>query len=77
MPRGTQVKRVRLAITAERRDISSGIALRHLSRPWLHDRSAKDHTGRETSLRGVGFKGWTLKTIRTEGAWRSPHKLPS
>ena len=77
MPRGTQVKRVRLAITAERRDISRGIALRHLSRPWLHDRSAKDHTGRETSLRGVGFKGWTLKTIRTEGAWGSPHKLPS
>ena len=75
--RGAQVKRDGLAITVERRGTSSGIAIRHLSRPWLHVRSAKDHTGRETSLRGVGFKGWTLKTIRTEGAWRSPHKLPS
>ena len=77
MPRGTQVKRVRLAITAERRDISSGIALRHLSRPRLHVRSAKDHIGRETAPRGVGLLGRTLKTIRTEGARGSPHKLPS
>ena len=77
MPRGTQVKRVRLAITAERRDISSGIALRHLSRPRLHVLSAKDHTGRETACSGIGLRGQTLKTIRTEGAWRSPHKLPS
>ena len=27
--------------------------------------------------RGVGLWGWTLKTIRTEGARGSPHKLPS
>ena len=24
-----------------------------------------------------GLRGLTLKTIRTEGAWGSPHKLPS
>ena len=56
---------------------SSGIALRHLSRPWLYVRSAKDHTGRETAPRGIGLRGRTLKTIRTEGAQGSPHKLPS
>ena len=37
--------------TVERRGTSSGIALRHPSRSWLHVRSAKDHTGRETTLR--------------------------
>ena len=57
--------------------ISSGIAFRHLSRPRLHVRSAKDHTGRETAPRGVGLRGRTPKTIRTEGAQGSPHKLPS
>ena len=75
--RGAQVKRDGLAITVERRGTSSGIALRHLCRPWLHVRSAKDHTGRETAPRGVGLRGQTLKTIRTEGARGSPHKLPS
>ena len=45
--------------------------------PRLHVQSAKDHTGRETAPRGIGFRGQTLKTIRTEGAWGSPHKLPS
>jgi len=45
MPRGTQVKRDGLAITVERRGISSWIALRHPSRPWLHYWSVKDHTG--------------------------------
>ena len=39
--------------------------------------SAKDHNGRETAPRGVGLRGQTLKTIRTEGAWGSPQKLPS
>ena len=43
----------------------------------LHVRSAKDHTGRETAPRGVGLRGRTLKTIRTEDARGSPHKLPS
>ena len=56
---------------------SSGIALRHLSRPRLHVQSARDHTRGETAPRGIGFRGWTLKTIRTEGAQGSPHKLPS
>ena len=66
-----------LALTVERRGTSSRIALRHLSRPRLHVQSARDHTGGETAPRGVGFRGWTLKTIRTEGAQGSPHKLPS
>ena len=56
---------------------SSGIALRHPSHPQLHVRSARDHTGGETAPRGVGLRGRTLKTIRTEGARGSPHKLPS
>ena len=45
--------------------------------PRLYVRSAKDHSGRETALRGVGLRGQTLKTIRTEGAQGSPHKLTS
>ena len=69
------MKRDGFAITVERRGISSGIALRHLSRP--HVRSAKDHTGRETAPRGIGFRGRTVETNRTEGAQRSPDKLPS
>ena len=77
MPRGTQVKRDELGITVERRGTSSGIALRYPSHPRLHVQSAKDHTGRENALRSVGFRGQTLKTIRTEGAWGFPHKLPS
>ena len=76
MHRGAQVKRDGLAITVERRGTSSGIAFRHLSSPWLHVRSAKDHTGRETAPRGIGLRGRTLKTIRTEGARGSPHRLP-
>ena len=76
MPRETQVKKDGLAITMERRGPSSRSALRHLSCPRLHVPSAKDHTGRETSPRGIGFRGWTLKTIRTEGAPRSPHRFP-
>ena len=56
---------------------SSGIALKHLSRPWLHIQFGRDHTQRKTAPRGVGFRGRTLKTIRTKGAWGSAHKLPS
>ena len=37
----------------------------------------KGPPGRETAPRGVGFRGRTLKTIRTEGAQGSPHKLQS
>ena len=65
------MKRDGLAITVEGRGTSSKIALRHLSRPWLQS-SAKDHTGRETAPRGIGLRGQTLKTIRTEGAL-GPH----
>ena len=54
MPRGAQVKRDELVITEERRGVSSQIALRHLSCPRLHVLSAKDHTGEETALQGVG-----------------------
>ena len=77
MPRRTQVKKDGLAITVEKRGTSSGIALRHLSRPRLRVPSAKDHTERETAPRGIGFMGQTLKKIRTEGARQSPHKLQS
>ena len=49
----------------------------HLSHPWLHVQCASDHTGRETAHRGVDFMGRTLRTIRTGGAWGSPHKPPS
>ena len=74
MPRGTQVKREGLVITVERKGISSGIALRHLSCPWLHAQSVKDHTGEETALWGVDPRGWTLRTIRTKCAWGFRHK---
>ena len=77
MPRGTQVKMDGLAIFVERRSTSGGIALRHLSHPRIHVQSARDHTGGETAPRAVGFRGQPLKTIRTEGAQGSPHKLPS
>ena len=72
MPRGTQVKRKGLAITVERRGTSIGIALRHLGHPRLHVQSSRDHTERETVLRGVGFSGRTLKTIKTEST-AGPH----
>ena len=77
MPRGAQVKRDGLAITVERRGTSSGIALRHLSCPG--SMSSLQRTTLEERLRprGVGLQGRTLKTIRTEGARGSPHKLPS
>ena len=71
------MKRDGLAIAVESRGTSSGIALRHLSRPGLHVWSAKDYTGRETAPRGVGFRGRALKTTRTEGAEGSAHKLLS
>ena len=77
MPRGTQVKRDELVITVERRGISSRIALRYLSHPRLHVWSAKDHTGGETALCGVGPKDWALEKIRTEGAQGSPQELSS
>ena len=71
------MKRDGLATTVERRGASRGIALRHLSYPLLHVQSARDHTGGKTAPKGIGFRGQTLKTIRTEGAWGSPQKLQS
>ena len=71
------MKRDGLAITVERRGISSEVALRCLSRPWLPVWSVKDHPGGETVPRGVGLRARALRTIRAEGAHRSPHKLPS
>ena len=62
------MKRDGLVTTVERRGISSGIALRHLSCPLLQVRSAKDDTGEETALRRVGPRGQALRTIRTESA---------
>ena len=63
--------------SVERRGISSEVALRRLSCPWLPVWSVKDHTGGETAPRGTGPRGQTLRTIRTEGAQGSPHKLLS
>ena len=68
MPRGAQVKRDGLATAVKRRGTSSEIALRHLSRPRLHVRSAKDHTERETIPRGVGLWGRT----QDNQDWRCP-----
>ena len=45
--------------------------------PRLHVRSARDHTGGKTAPKGIGFRGQTLKRIRTEGAQGYPHKLLS
>ena len=70
------MKRDGLAITVERRGISGGTALRHLSHPQLHVRSAKGHTGGETAPRGAGLRGLTLKTIGTEGAPGVPTQAP-
>ena len=72
MLRGTQVNKDRLTIMVEKRNISSEIALGHLSHTQLHVQSAKDHTGEETDLRSIGLRGQTLKTIRTKGALGSP-----
>ena len=44
-------------IIVERRGTSSGIALRHLSRPQLHVQSAKYHTGGETAPKGLTPRG--------------------
>ena len=61
--RGTQLKRDGLFITVERRGISSGITLRHLSHPQLQVQSAKDHTGEETALWGVGPRDKTQDNL--------------
>ena len=44
--------------------------------PSIQVWSAKDHTGRETVPRGAGLQGWTLMTIRTEGAPGVPTQAP-
>ena len=76
MCRETLVKRDGLAITGERMGTSNGIALRHLSHPQLHVWYAKDHTGRETASRGIGLRGQTIKTIKTEGVPGVPTQAP-
>ena len=70
------MKKDGLAITVEKRGISSEVALRHLRWSWLPVLSVKYHTGGETCPKGVGPRGQALRTIRTEGAQWSPHKLP-
>ena len=77
MPRGAQVKKDELAITVEKEGYLKQDCPQASKPPRLHVQSARDHTGGETALRSIGFRGWTLKTIRTAGAWGSPHKLPS
>ena len=77
MPIGTQVKRDGLAITVKRRDISHKVVLRCLRHPQPSVQSIKYHTRGETAPKGIHLRGWTLRIIRTEGAWGSPHKLLS
>ena len=72
MLRGTQVKRDGLVVTVARRVIASGIALKFLSCPGLHIRSAK--TTLEKRHRPQGLES---KAIGTEGAWGCPHKTLS
>ena len=59
MSRGTQVKRDGLAITVERRGTSSGIALRHLSRPGsmsgLQRTTLEERLPPEAQVSGVGL----------------------
>ena len=38
-----------------------GLAITVESRPRLHVWSVRDHTGRETAPRRVGFRGWTFQ----------------
>ena len=73
------MKRDRLAIAEEKRNISSEVAFRSLSTPFprLSVQSVKDHDGEQNAARGEGSRGWTLRTIRIEGAQGSLHKLPS
>ena len=48
------------------------------SKPPLAPSSLKkDHTGKETALRGIGPRGQTLKKIGAEGVQGPPLKLPS
>ena len=72
MPRGTEVQSDGLAITVERRGISSEIALGHLSCLQLYVWSAVEHTGKDTALWSVGLRGQTLKIIVTKCAL-GPH----
>ena len=65
-----------LLLLWEGRDVSSRIALRHLSCPQHHVLSAKDDTGEETDLWAVGPRGQTLKTVWTEGAPGVPTQAP-
>ena len=70
--RGTQVKRDGLAITVERRGISSGIALRHLSRPQLHVWSSRDHIGGDTAPHTESEAGGQASLI----SWHSYIGIP-
>ena len=47
------------------------------NRPWRNVQSARDHTRGKTAPTGIGFRDLGFKKTRTEGAWGSPHKLPS
>lgn len=55
MLRGTQVKRDGLVVTVARRVIASGIALKFLSCPRLHIRSAKTTLEKRHRPQGFGI----------------------
>ena len=46
-----------------------------ISFPWLHVKSAKDHTGEETALRGVGPRGGISRQLGLKVP-RGPHTNP-
>ena len=69
MLRGTQVKRDGLVITVARRVIASGIALKFLSCPWLHKRSAKttlEKRHRPQGLESQGNRDWRCLGVPTQ-----------
>ena len=66
MPRGTQVKRDGLAIIVEKEGHLKWDCPQASKPPQLPVLSAKDLTGEEIALQGVGPRGQTLKTIGLE-----------
>ena len=76
MPRRAQVKRDGFVITAERRGISSGIALRHLSHSQLYVGSVKNHTWGETALGGNRSQGSHSQGNRDWGCLGIPTQVP-
>ena len=70
------MKRDGVSITVEKRGTSSEMPSSIYAAPAACPVCKGPHWKRDCP-RGIGLRVWTLKTIRTEGAQGSPHKLPS